>query len=108
MKFRNCITISNAALKWLAKTAHVPFALPSTSDPERGHVLVTHSKQDIASGIIKSLSCPVVAAISLLSQEYLEVSPFNIAKEQKIILSSSWQKSLKKMQILESLSPEEN
>lgn len=68
-------------MKWLAKTAHVPFALPSTSDPEGVHVLVTHSKQDIASGIIKSLSCPVVAAISLLSQEYLEVSPFNIAKE---------------------------
>lgn len=81
MKFRNCITISNAALKWLAKTAQVPFTVPSTADPEGGHVLVTHSKQDIASGIIKSLSCPVIVAVSLLSQEYLEVSPFNISEE---------------------------
>lgn len=63
------------------KDSPCPFTVPSTADPEGGHVLVTKSKQDIASGIIKSLSCPVVAAISLLSQEYLEVSPFNIAKE---------------------------
>jgi len=38
-------------IEWPAKITHIPFTLPSLSDPERGHVLVTHNKQGVASGI---------------------------------------------------------
>lgn len=52
LELGNCITISNTVLKGLAKLIHIPCTQPSLSDPERGHVLVTHDKQGIASGII--------------------------------------------------------